>query len=326
MSLLARTILPKDRPQIITTRVIAAPRALVWQALTTPEHLRHFWGPDGFTNTFTKYDLRVGGQALFTMHGPDGTDYPNRFIFITIDPPRLLAFDHDNGGEGPVEHKFRGELELHEEGAKTRVELRLIEASMEARDAVAQFALEGGRQNLDRLAVYVAPMVAAKNLFEIARTYPVSQERLFKACTEVDEIKQWMSPPGATILKVARDFKPGGTYHYGLAMPGGGEMWGLQKYLEITPSTRLVYLQSFADRQGNIAAHPMAPTWPKELVTVMEFIPLGTKQTKLNINWIYAGIDDAEAATFHAAYEGMTGGWTGTLDGLQSHLEKGGSQ
>jgi len=320
MSLLAKTILPKDKPQIISTRMLAAPRELVWKVLTTPEHLKHFWGPDGFTNTFTKYDLRVGGQALFTMHGPDGTDYPNRFKFLTIEPPHLLRFDHDNGGEGPVEHKFVGELELFDEGDKTRIELRLIEASMQARDAVAQFAIEGGLQNLDRLAAFVAPMAHEKNLFEIERSYPVSQERLFQACTRVEELRKWMSPPGMNVIKAKQDLKPGGHYHYGLAMPGGGEMWGKVTYKEITPNSRLVYLQSFSDPAGKLTRHPMAPTWPLEMVTVFDFVPEGPKQTKLKISWIYAGDDKTEAETFHAGHASMRGGWTGTLDTLQNYL------
>ena len=323
MTALAQTILPKDKPQIITTRVIAAPRALVWKAITTPEHLKHFWGPDGFTNTYTKFDLHVGGEALFTMHGPDGTNYPNRFKFITIDAPHFLAYDHDNGGDGPVDHRFRGEIKLTEEGEKTRIELRLIETSMAQCDAIAQFAVEGGKQNLDRLATYVAPMAAAKNLFEIERSFPVSQARLFKACTNVDDMMQWFAAPGMKVIKASQDFRAGGTYHYGTASPQGQEMWGMVKYKEITPNSRLVYLQSFSDKDGNITTHPMAPTWPREMVTVMEFIPEGPKQTKLKISWIYSGIDDAEAATFHAAHEGMTGGWTGSLDTLQTYLAKG---
>ena len=320
MSLLAKTILPKDRPQIITTRLIAAPCELVWKVLTMPEHLQHFWGPDGFTNTYKQFDLRAGGQALFTMHGPDGTDYPNRFIFRTVEPPRFLRFEHDNGGEGAFDHRFIGEIELSNEGGKTRMELRLIEESIEARDAIGKYAVEGGLQNLDRLAAYVAPMAEAKNLFVIERSFSVSQQRLFKACTDIDDIKNWLAPAGAKILVISRDFKPGGTYHYGMEMPGGAVMYGMQSYKEIRPNSRLVYAQSFADKDGNIAPHPMAPTWPKEMVTVMDFMPEGPKQTKLKISWIYAGIDDVEAATFHAAHEGMTGGWTGSLNALQNYL------
>ena len=322
MSRLAQTILPKDKPQIITTRLIAAPRELVWKVLTTPEHLQHFWGPDGFTNTYRQFDLRVGGQALFTMHGPDGTDYPNRFKFLTVEPPRLLRFDHDNGGEGPIQHKFLGEVELFNEGAKTRIELRMTEESMEARDAVVGFATEGGRQNLDRLAAYVAPMAAEKNLFVIERSFPVSQERLFKACTKVEDMMQWFSAPGMKVIKAQQDFRVGGVYHYGTASPQGQEMWGKVTYKEIKPNSKLVYLQSFSDKDGGMGSHPMAPTWPQEMLTVFEFVPEGAKQTKLKISWIYAGIDDTEASTFHAAHEGMTGGWTGSLDALQNYLNQ----
>lgn len=322
MSLLARTLLPKDKPLIITTRLIAAPRELVWKALTTPEHLQHFWGPDGFTNTFRQFDLRVGGQALFTMHGPDGTDWPNRFIFLTIDPPRLLRWDHDNGGEGPVDHKFTGEIELTDEGGKTRIELRMIEKSIAARDAVAQYAVAGGQQNLDRLAAFVAPLANGKNLFVIERTFPVSQQRLFKACTDKQEMMAWFAPPGMTVIKSEQDFRPGGTYHYGLSSGQGNEMWGKVTYKEITPASRLVYLQSFSDPQGGLTRHPLAPQWPLEIVTVMDFIAEGENQTKLKISWIHAGVEDAEGETFRAAHEGMKGGWTATLDSLAAYLGK----
>jgi uncharacterized protein YndB with AHSA1/START domain len=326
MATLAQTILPKDKPQIITTRLIAAPRELVWKVLTTPEHLQHFWGPDGFTNTYKSFDLRVGGEARFTMHGPDGTNYPSRFVFLTVDPPRLLRFDHDNGGEGDFDHKFIGELELSEEDGKTRILLRAIERNIESRDAIAGFAVEGGRQNLDRLAAYVAPMAEAKNRFVIERSFPVSQERLFRACTNLKEMMQWFAPPGMTVIKAEQDLKPGGIYHYGLATGQGNEMWGKVTYKEIKPNSRLVYLQSFSDPQGGLTRHPMSPTWPQEMVTVMEFVPEGEKQTKLKISWIYAGVEQSEGEAFRAAHEGMNGGWTGTLDNLQAYLAKGGSQ
>jgi uncharacterized protein YndB with AHSA1/START domain len=323
MSLLSQTILPLDKPMIITTRLIAAPRELVWKVLTTPEHLQHFWGPDGFANTFKTFDFRVGKEARFTMHGPDGKDWPNRFVFITIEPPRLLRWDHDNGGEGDFDHKFTGEMDLTEEGGKTRIELRVIEASIAARDAVSQYAAEGGRQNLDRLATYVAPMAEEKNLFIIERSFPVSQERLFRACTNVDEMMAWYASPGMKVIKAEQDLRVGGVYHYGTASAQGQEMWGKVTYKEITPHSRLVYTQSFSDPQGGLTRHPMAPTWPLEMLTVMEFIPESEKQTRLKINWINTGVDDIEGETFRGAHAGMTGGWTGTLDNLQTYLTGG---
>jgi uncharacterized protein YndB with AHSA1/START domain len=319
---LATSLMPKDKPLIITSRLLDAPRELVWKVLTSPEHIKHFWGPDGFTNTHKKMDVSVNGEWRFTMHGPDGTDYPNRIIYRELDPPRFMRWDHDNGGEGPVDHKFTAEIELTEEGTKTRIDLRMTEKSIEARDAVAPYAGPGGRQNLERLAVYIAPMVDEKNLFVIERSFPVSQQRLFEAFTRVEDMTQWYAPAGMTTIKAEQDFRPGGTYHYGLSSGQGNEMWGMVTYKEITPHSRLVYLQSFSDKDGNITSHPMAPTWPKQMVTTIEFLRVDPKQTKARISWVYAGVDDTEAATFKAAHDGMTGGWTGTLDALYAHLSK----
>ena len=320
MTGLARTILPLDKPQIITTRVLNASRELVWTVLTTSEHIKHFWGPDGFTNSISQMDVMPGGQWLFTMHGPDGKDWPNRIIYSTVTPPSYMAWEHDGGKDDVSGHRFFGELELFEEGSKTRIELRMTEKSIEARDAVAQYAVAGGQQNLERLAAYVAPLANPLNKFVIERSYSVSQQRLFEVCSHVDHVKQWMSPAGMKVIKAEQDLKPGGTYHYGLATADGGEMWGLVTYREITPPSRLVYMQSFSDKDGGITAHPMAPTWPREMTTVFDFIPTGEKQTTLRISWIFAGIDDAEAATFVSAHAGMTQGWTGSLDKLNDYL------
>ena len=321
MTGLATTQLPADKPQIITSRVVAASRELVWKVLTTPEHLRHFWGPDGFTNTYAKFDLRVGGEALFTMHGPDGTNYPNRFKFLIVDAPHLLVYDHDGGEESPASPPFRGEIELFEVGVTTRIELRLTLVSLAARDAIVRFALEGGRQNLERLAAFVASLANPMNKFEIERRFSVSQERLFQVCSQVEHLKYWMSPAGMKVVKAEQSLKPGGTYHYGLEMPDGNTMWGKAIYKEITPNSRLVYVQHFSDKEGGLTAHPMAPTWPMEMTTIFDFIVEGEKQTRLKITWINTRITEAENDTFRSAHAGMTQGWTGSLDQLSAYLK-----
>jgi uncharacterized protein YndB with AHSA1/START domain len=320
MTGIAHTTLPIDKPQIITSRLLSAPRDLVWKALTAPEHIKHFWGPDGFTNSISHMDVKVGGEWLFTMHGPDGKDWPNRIIYRTVTAPSYLAWEHDGGKDDPDGHRFFGELELFEEGTKTRIELRMLESSLSARDAVAKYAGEGGRQNLERLAAYLAPIADPLHKFEIERGYAVSQKRLFEVCTQVDHLKQWMSPAGLTVIKAEQDLQPAGTYHYGLASDDGKEMWGLVTYKEITPNSRLVYTQSFSNADRGITRHPMAPTWPAEMHTIFEFISEGSEQTKLRITWIYAGVDEAEVSTFKAAHAGMTQGWTGSLDKLEDYL------
>lgn len=321
--MLATTILPTDKPMIISTRIINAPRELIFKVLTDPNHIAEFWGPNGFTNTIKSMDVKQGGQWLYTMHGPDGTSYPNRIIYRTVEPPRLLTFDHDNGGEGEVDHKFLGEIELWDEAGKTRIELRLIEKSMEARDAIAQYAVEGGRQNLDRLAAHLDVLQAApKDSFIISRSFPVSKERLYQACTNKDELLNWFSPAGAKTVKAEMDFKPGGTFFYGNQMPDGTVIYGKANYIEIVPNERVVYYNCFSDEHRNTISHPMAPTWPKELHTTFLFASEGETNSHLTVIWNYDGSDEVQKSTFLAALTGMRGGWTGTLDGLTNYLRR----
>jgi uncharacterized protein YndB with AHSA1/START domain len=217
-------------------------------------------------------------------------------------------------------HPFRGELELIAQGDKTRVELRLNEQSMAARDAIANFAVEGGRQNLERLAAFVAPLANTLNQFVIERSFAVSQEVLFNACTQVEHLKHWMSPIGAKVVKAEQSLKPGGTYHYGLEMPDGNTMWGKVIYREITPNRRLVFVQHFSDPDGGVTAHPLAATWPMEMTTIFDFIVEAENQTRLKINWLNTRVTDAEIQTFHSAHTGMAQGWKGSLDQLTKYL------
>ena len=73
--------------EIVTTRLLNAPRALVFEAWTDPHHVAQWWGPNGFTNTIHEMDVTPGGVWRFVMHGPDGVDYPNRIVYIEVVNP-----------------------------------------------------------------------------------------------------------------------------------------------------------------------------------------------------------------------------------------------
>lgn len=147
---------PTDK-QMVVTRVIDAPRELVFDAFTDRHHISRWWGPNGFTTTTYEKDVRPGGQWLFTMHGPDGTDYPNRIRYTEVKAPELIAYDHDAGEGSDPAHAFKSVVELTVEGGKTRVTLRLTFATKEHREAMAKFgAIEGGNQTLGRLDAYLA--------------------------------------------------------------------------------------------------------------------------------------------------------------------------
>ena len=66
------------------SRLLQAPVELVWEVWTTPEHIAQWWGPNGFTNTIQTMDVQEGGEWKLTMHGPDGTNFPNRNVYKEV--------------------------------------------------------------------------------------------------------------------------------------------------------------------------------------------------------------------------------------------------
>lgn len=144
-----------DARSIVTTRLLDAPRELVFAVLSDPAHLAQFWGPDGFTITTHDFAFRVGGLWHFTMHGPDGRDYDNRIAYEEITPPERIAFAH--GGHADTSLNFRNTITLEAVGDRTQLTMRAVFASVEARDYVAREfkAVEGGQQTIARLAAYL---------------------------------------------------------------------------------------------------------------------------------------------------------------------------
>ncbi len=141
--------------EIVLERVFDAPRELVWRAFTQVEHLVHWWGPDGFRNTYYEYDLRPGGVAKFTMHAPDGTDYPNKFWFLEVVEPARIVFDH-----GDFERPwFRVTVTFEESGRGTRYRARMVFPTVEACNAAkSRGAIELGKQTYEKMANYLRGM------------------------------------------------------------------------------------------------------------------------------------------------------------------------
>jgi uncharacterized protein YndB with AHSA1/START domain len=104
-----------DNPvEIIICRTFAAPRELVWLAWTDPNHVGRWWGPAGFTTTTHSMDFRPGGSWRYTMHGPDGVDYPNKTKYYEVEECAKLVYDH---GGSDDRHPRRLHLGSHGRGA-----------------------------------------------------------------------------------------------------------------------------------------------------------------------------------------------------------------
>ncbi|MEK9282618.1 SRPBCC family protein [Bradyrhizobium sp. ISRA442] len=145
--------------EIVMSRVIDAPRALVFEAWSDPKHLPQWFGPKGFKIETHEIDVRVGGVWRFNMIGPDGTVYPNRMRFRRIERPHLMEMDHGvDKDDDPGLFRFTITFAEQSNG-KTVLTLRQLASTTEQRDAMIGFgAVEYGYQTLDKLAAHVATM------------------------------------------------------------------------------------------------------------------------------------------------------------------------
>jgi uncharacterized protein YndB with AHSA1/START domain len=139
-------------------RTVDAPRELVWSCFTEPQHIKEWWGPNGFTNTIHKMDVTQGGEWLLTMHGPDGVDYPNKIKYIEVIKPEKLVYDH--GTPSDEFGYFRAFVNLTDLREKTEISMRGVFKTKAERDVVVEKygAIEGQQQTLARLADYAAKL------------------------------------------------------------------------------------------------------------------------------------------------------------------------
>lgn len=154
--------LTDDPPAMIGTRVLDAPRELVFAVWTDARHLAKWRGPDGFSTTTSAFDFRVGGVWRFVMHGPDGRDYENRITFDEIVPPERLRYHH-GGGDDVEPVQFRTTVIFEDlDDQRTRVTLTGVFPSLAERDRVIRDygADKGLMQTLTRLGDHLATLTA----------------------------------------------------------------------------------------------------------------------------------------------------------------------
>lgn len=142
--------------EIVLARVLDAPRELVFRAWTEPERFTRWFGPRGFTITIHEADVRVGGKLRFDMRAPDGKAYDNRIVFLAIDRPERIVFDHGHDVDDDPE-RFRVTLTFDEQSnGKTVLTLRQLHPTKELRRVKIGFgAVELGYQTLEKLAEHL---------------------------------------------------------------------------------------------------------------------------------------------------------------------------
>src|SRR5690349_20036018 len=142
--------------EIVLSRVISAPRDVVFSAWADAQQLPNWFGPAGFKIETKESDIRVGGVWRFDMIAPNGRRYPNRMQFRAMEPPSLIEIDHGaDDAEDPG--RLRTTITFDEQSdGKTVIALRQLHPTKAQRDAAIGFgAVEYGYQTLEKLARHV---------------------------------------------------------------------------------------------------------------------------------------------------------------------------
>ena len=131
------------------SRDIPATPAQVFAAICTPERLARWWGPNGFTNTFSAFDFKTGGKWSLVMHGPDGANYPNDNVFGEIIPNQKVVVEH------PTQPVFRLTIELAPSSTGTLVTWAQTFESDEVARQIEHIVVPANDENLQRLQAEV---------------------------------------------------------------------------------------------------------------------------------------------------------------------------
>ncbi|MGE0699652.1 MAG: SRPBCC domain-containing protein [Hyphomicrobiaceae bacterium] len=155
--------------------------------------------------------------------------------------------------------------------------------------------------------------------FVISRLLDAPRQVVWNAFTQAERLQRWWGPRGVQIEVASLDLRPGGIFHYAMRTPDGKLIWGRMAYRAIEAPSRLHFVNSFSDAQGGVTRHPMAPTWPLEMLSTFTFEEKDSK-TLFTVEWQPLNATPEERATFEGGTTSMTSGWTGTLERLESYL------
>lgn len=231
--------------ELSISRLINAPRELVWEVWTSPDHIKNWWGPSGFTNSISKMDIRPGGDWEFIMHGPDGTDYKNKHTYYEIIKPEKIVLDH-------VTHpKFRMTATFEAMGQKTLVTLHSVfESAEQLAEVIKVFKADVGmQQNMDRMESYLINYYKTNDMkqhepFTIERVYNAPVEKVWQAITDREQMKQWYFD--------LAEFKPEKGFEFQFTGQGhkGEQYLHLCKITDVIKEKKLAYSWTYQGLEG----------------------------------------------------------------------------
>ena len=285
--------------ELSISRLINAPQELVWEAWTNPEHIRHWWGPVGFKSTISKMEVTEGGEWIFVMHGPDGTDYKNKHVYITLEKPSLIIMRHESFPPFVMTARFEAR------GTQTLVTLHSVfESASQLQEVIKVFkADEGMVQNITRMDEYITGKIyQVATPIVIERNFKASTAIIWNALTDLSQLKKWYFDLDG--------FQPVPGFRFRFAGKGstGEEYMHDCRVLEVIPGKKIAYSWTYENREGYS-------------VVSFELFPDGD-QTRLVLT--HTGVASFAANGSDFMNESFTQGWTEIIGNqLRLFLEAG---
>lgn len=308
--------------EIMITRVYEAPVKLVWEAWTDLKHVEKWWGPRGFTLTTKSRDLKPGGKWIYTMHGPDGTDYPNITTYHEVVKYEKLVYDH--GASEEHEKLFSVTVTFKEENGKTIMTMISTLPTPEAAKAAKQFIRQAnGNSTWDRLGEHLEKETSGKDVFIINRSFEADIKTVFEMWANPEYFAKWFGPVGSTVSFIKADIRESGSSHCSITSSDGQAHYVKLNHIKVLPPHLLIYSQNFCDKDGNLSKAHFSSTYPEKLLTTVTFAEEETDETRVTVKWeIIGDASEAERQIFREFRAMSTEGWNGSFDKFESLLEQ----
>ena len=300
------TVLSPGR-ELTITRVLNAPIELVWKVWTDPDHIKNWWGPNGFTNTIFEMNVKPGGNWEFIMHGPDGKDYKNKSVFREIIKHKRIVYEHLTGP------KFKTTIDFTAQGKNTLLEWRMVFDTAEERDkTVKTFKADIGlKENIFKLEGYLRSVSPEKEM-KLTRMINAPRELVFRAWTDPAEVKKWWGPKDFTNPVCNVDATPGGEILIHMQAPDKTIYPMDGEFHEIVEPERLVFTTAALDKNGN------------RLFEVLNTVTFADENGKTKIS-LYAVVSNITEEG-RPYIDGMNEGWNQSIDRLAELVEKNAEQ
>ena len=310
-----------DKREVLMTRIIDAPRELVFKAWTDPKHMAQWWGPKYFTNPVCELDVRPGGAILIHMQGPDGVVYPMKGVFHEVVKPERLVFTSSalEGEDGDPLLEDIATVTFAEYEGKTKVTVHaVITKAAPGSEGALEGMEEGWNQSLDKLTEFVGQSTAGatkadtkivaepgKQEIVLTRVLDAPRDLVFKVCTDPNLIPQWWGPSYLTTTVDKMEVRPGGVWRYVQRDPQGNEYGFHGVYHDIVSPERIVSTFEFEGVPGHV------------LLETVTFEEQGGK-TKLTEQSVFQSVEDRDGML----QSGMESGATEMMDRLAALVAK----